>query len=44
MSDEAKKVLSSSGNFEIRRVDMVGPKIGSELREKGLMGDVYLPS
>jgi preprotein translocase subunit SecF len=37
VSDEAKKVLSSSGNFEIRRVDMVGPKIGSELREKGLM-------
>lgn len=41
VSDEAKKVLSSSGNFEIRRVDMVGPKIGSELREKGLMAMLF---
>jgi len=27
----------SGGEFEIRRVDMVGPKVGNELQEKGLM-------
>jgi preprotein translocase subunit SecF len=31
------KALNGSGNYEIRRVDMVGPKVGDELREKGLM-------
>lgn len=30
-------MLKGSGEFEIRRVDVVGPKIGSELREKGIM-------
>ncbi|ARR00453.1 protein translocase subunit SecF [Campylobacter porcelli] len=30
-------MLKDSGEFEIRRVDVVGPKIGSELREKGIM-------
>jgi preprotein translocase subunit SecF len=29
-------ILKSTGKLEIRRVDMVGPKIGNELREKGL--------
>ncbi|MDR2100536.1 MAG: protein translocase subunit SecF [Campylobacteraceae bacterium] len=29
--------LKGSGDFEIRRVDMVGPKVGDELRTKGLM-------
>jgi preprotein translocase subunit SecF len=37
IGDEAKVALSGSGEFEIRRVDMVGPKVGDELREKGLM-------
>ena len=37
ISDEMHKILDSTGNFEIRRVDMVGPKVGGELREKGLM-------
>jgi preprotein translocase subunit SecF len=32
-----RKALQGTGNFEIRRVDMVGPKVGSELKEKGLM-------
>ncbi|MDR1976432.1 MAG: protein translocase subunit SecF [Campylobacteraceae bacterium] len=31
------KTLSDTGNFEVRRVDMVGPKVGNELKEKGLM-------
>jgi preprotein translocase subunit SecF len=37
IADEMNKALMGSGNYEIRRVDMVGPKVGSELREKGLM-------
>ncbi len=34
------KALSGSGHFQIRRVDMVGPKVGSELRTKGIMSMV----
>lgn len=30
-------LLKDTGNFEIRRVDMVGPKVGDELRQKGVM-------
>ncbi|WP_456485874.1 protein translocase subunit SecF [Hydrogenimonas sp.] len=37
IGDEARKLLADTGKFEIRRVDMVGPKVGNELREKGLM-------
>ncbi|MRI59342.1 MAG: protein translocase subunit SecF [Epsilonproteobacteria bacterium] len=37
IGDEARMALKGTGNFEIRRVDMVGPKVGGELREKGLM-------
>ena len=40
IGDEARKLLDGTGTFEIRRVDMVGPKVGSELREKGLMAMV----
>ena len=40
LSDEIRNVLASTGNFEIRRVDIVGPKVGGELREKGLMAFV----
>ena len=40
IGDEARKVLASTGTIEIRRVDMVGPKVGGELREKGLMATV----
>jgi preprotein translocase subunit SecF len=35
--DVALRVLQNTGEFEIRRVDMVGPKVGAELREKGVM-------
>ena len=31
------KMLENTGNLEIRRVDVVGPKVGAELREKGIM-------
>jgi len=37
IGDLASKALKGSGNFEIRRVDIVGPKIGDELKEKGLI-------
>lgn len=37
IGDVAAKVLSGTGDFEIRRVDMVGPKVGDELKEKGIM-------
>ncbi len=36
IGDLAKEALVGSGDFEIRRVDMVGAKVGGELREKGL--------
>jgi len=37
IGDMARASLEGTGNFEIRRVDIVGPKVGSELREKGIM-------
>lgn len=30
-------LLQESGDFEIRRVDSVGPKVGKELQEKGIL-------
>ena len=40
MGDKVRKLLKGTGNYEIRRVDIVGPKVGSELREKGLMASI----
>ena len=37
MGTEIKQILKDTGNFEVRRVDIVGPKVGDELRQKGLM-------
>ena len=37
IGDEVRTLLVGTGEFEVRRVDMVGPKVGGELREKGLM-------
>jgi len=37
LSDKMAHLLKDTGKFEVRRVDMVGAKVGSELREKGLM-------
>jgi len=37
VGDATSKALAGTGSFEIRRVDMVGPKVGNELREQGLM-------
>jgi len=36
IGDITREVLKGTGEFEIRRVDMVGPKVGDELRVKGL--------
>jgi len=36
IGDTTKEILVGTGDFEIRRVDMVGPKVGDELRVKGL--------
>lgn len=36
IGDKVRVLLKSTGDFEVRRVDMVGPKVGNELRIKGL--------
>lgn len=40
VGDQIRSLLKGTGTFEVRRVDMVGAKVGSELREKGLMAMV----
>ena len=37
MGDTMRELLKGTGDFKVRRVDMVGAKVGSELREKGMM-------
>ncbi|MBN2870313.1 MAG: protein translocase subunit SecF [Campylobacterales bacterium] len=37
LGDVTREQLAGTGTFEIRRVDIVGAKVGSELREKGIM-------
>ncbi|RUM74909.1 MAG: protein translocase subunit SecF [Sulfurovum sp.] len=37
VGDKVRNLLQNTGKFEVRRVDMVGAKVGSELREKGFM-------
>ena len=36
IGDEIRDLLKSTGKYKIRRVDIVGPKVGGELQEKGL--------
>lgn len=40
VGDKIRTLLKDTGSFEVRRVDMVGAKVGSELREQGLMAMV----
>lgn len=40
VGDKVRTLLKDTGNFEIRRVDMVGAAVGSELREQGLIAMV----
>lgn len=37
IGDLTRESLVGTGEFEVRRVDIVGPKVGSELKEKGIM-------
>ena len=37
VGDVTREALNGTGNYTIRRVDIVGPKVGSELKEKGIM-------
>ncbi|MBP9566940.1 MAG: protein translocase subunit SecF [Sulfurospirillum sp.] len=40
VGDRIREVLKDTGNFDIRKVDIVGPKIGSELRTKGMISAI----
>ena len=37
VGDVTREALKGTGKYKIRRVDIVGPKVGSELKEKGIM-------
>ena len=37
IGDVTREALDGTGNYEIRRVDIVGPTVGAELKEKGIM-------
>ncbi|MGX2982820.1 protein translocase subunit SecF [Helicobacter sp. 23-1045] len=37
IDDELKNTLKNTGDFEIRRIENVGPKAGSELAKKGII-------
>lgn len=37
---EIQKILAKTGSFEVRRVDLVGPSVGEELKSKGIMAMV----
>ena len=37
IGDDLREILKPTGQNEIRRVDMVGPKVGNALQEKGIM-------
>lgn len=37
IGSEVSELLKDTGNVEVRRVDVVGPKVGDELRTKGIM-------
>lgn len=40
-SDAISKALASTGKFEVRRVEIIGPKVGDELRAKGIMAMIF---
>ena len=44
LSDKIRALLAKEykpGNFEVRRVEMVGPKVGNDLRQKALLAIFY---
>lgn len=40
VGDKIRELLKPTGNFDIRKVDIVGPKVGGELRQKGMMSAI----
>ena len=36
IGDDVRDILKTTGEYEIRRVDMVGPKVGNAMQEKGI--------
>ncbi|WP_060825538.1 protein translocase subunit SecF [Sulfurospirillum cavolei] len=40
VGDIIRSTLKDSGSFDVRKVDIVGPKVGGELRQKGIMAAV----
>ncbi|HHD75544.1 MAG TPA: protein translocase subunit SecF [Campylobacterales bacterium] len=38
---EFQVLLKDTGNFEIRRIDLVGPSVGEELKTKGIMAMIF---
>ncbi|MDD2384865.1 MAG: protein translocase subunit SecF [Sulfurospirillaceae bacterium] len=40
LGDKIRTLLVGTGNFDIRKVDIVGPKVGGELRAKGLASTI----
>ncbi len=41
LGDEVAELLKDTGKLEVRRVGMVGPKVGAELREKGFKATIF---
>ena len=41
IADIAVQMLAPTGEFDLRRVDMVGPKVGEELRADGIMAMTF---
>lgn len=40
VADTLRTLLKDTGIFEVRKVDIVGPKVGDELKEKGLLSAI----
>ena len=40
VGDIIRGSLKSTGTFDVRKVDIVGPKVGGELRQKGIMAAI----
>ncbi len=40
VGDHVRTLLKETGTFDVRKVDIVGPKVGGELRQKGIMAAV----
>ncbi len=41
VGDTLRELLSDTGSFEIRKVDIVGPKVGGELKQKGILATIF---